>query len=861
MPFAGYPAGNRRSRHTALALALALVAALAHSPARAAPADPAPAPRIRAPIDESRRVELPGHRHPALRESRDQGAADPRQRAERILLLLRSSPAQQAALERFLHDVQTPASAGFRHWLTPAEFGRRFGVAPADLAKVEGWLRAKGFTVETPPAGGRSILFSGTVGQLERAFAPRMHRFDWRGETHLAASANPTIPAALAPVVAGFASLHDFRHQPQIVRAALAPAFTDGSGRHFLAPGDFATIYDLDAPYAQGVTGSGRSIAVLGRSSVLAADLSTFRAAFGLAANPPTTLVVNGATPARGTADELESDLDLEWAGAVAPAAAVKFVTAASTATTDGIALAAQYAVGNNVADVITLSYGSCEAANGVAGTTFFHQLWQQAAAQGVSVFVSSGDSGAAGCDASNSASATQGLGVNALCSSPYSTCVGGTEFSADVAGPATYWAATNAPVTQSSALSYIGESVWNESGAVAGGSALYASGGGQSLYFGKPAWQYIAGLGGYGRDGMRDVPDVALNAALHDAYLIYTSYGYSTSTLAGVSGTSAATPSMAGVAALVAQKAGGRLGNVNAALYGLSALQQNGGAAVLHRIGSGNNTVPGITAGFAAGPGDVYNLATGLGSIDGAQLIAHWADLAPATTGIAPDSALLPAGETVGAVALTTAAATAWTASPSAAWLSITPGSGTGSTGLSYTAQANPAASPRTGTITIAGQTLTITQAAAPATPAAPLVSVSPAALAFGAGAVGAASGAQRLIVGNGGNAAVSLSYSGPVGTQAADFSAAGNCPLSATTLQPGQSCYLDVTFRPTAIGTRAASLNVAPQGQAAIAVSLSGTGTAAAAISADVPLPPWALALLAASLVAALPRVRSGS
>ena len=211
----------------------------------------------------------------------------------------------------------------------------------------------------------------------------------------------------------GFASLHDFRLAPQFRRSALSGQANLSNGAHALAPGDYATIYDLTSTYAQGLTGTGSTIAVIGRSDVQNGDLNNFRTTFGLPAALP-TVVLAGADPGLVANDQTESDLDLEWAGAVAPSAALKFVIAKSTGTTDGIALAAQYAVDNNLADVITVSYGSCEAPGDVSGgTTFFNQLWQQAAAQGTSVFVSSGDAGAAGCDAASSATATHGPGVN----------------------------------------------------------------------------------------------------------------------------------------------------------------------------------------------------------------------------------------------------------------------------------------------------------------------------------------------------------------------------------------------------------------------------------------------------------------
>jgi subtilase family serine protease len=814
---------------------------------------PAPAvPKITEPVDESQRVVLGGQVHRAVRDSQDLGEADPRQPAQRIIMVLRGSAAQAADLERFLKDTQSRGTRDYHRWMTPRTFGQRFGAAAADRAIIRTWLQSKGFVLEEEPAGGRSLVFSGTLGRLNEAFATHIHRYRWHGEEHLANSTNPSIPRALAPVVAGFASLNDFRRQAQWVRAqTVKPQYTTGSGVHYLAPGDFATIYDLNSPYARGVTGTGRSIAVIGRSDVASADLSDFRADFGLSATLPTFIYANSAAtpPPLVSGDELESDLDLEWSGAVAPAATIKFVTTASTELTDGVDLASQWAVSNNLADVITVSYGSCEHAGDIAtGTTFYQQLWQQAAAQGTSVFVSAGDSGAAGCDTDSASTATHGRAVNALCSSPDSTCVGGTEFASDVGNPGTYWSATNAPGNQASALRYIGEAVWNQSGSVAGGSDLYASGGGASIYFAKPAWQLAEGVPS---DGWRDVPDLALSASgAHDPYLVSSSDGYPTGTLLVVGGTSAAAPSMAGIAALVAQAAGGRVGNFNPTLYALSGQQFAGGAAVFNRITSGNNSVPGQT-GFSAGSGDsTYNQATGLGSIDGEQLIAHFGDHVVSAAGLTPTSAVLPAAAVVGSATLTLPATTSWSATVGgggAGWLSVAPASGTGSAPLTFSANANSASSARSGTITVDGQVLTVTQAAGSGSTAKATLSSST--LGFGAESISQPSPSQLILVSDTGNASLTLGAITVSGAAATDFTDSGSC-VAGLVLSQGASCYLNVTFDPSALGSRSATLQIALAGGGSTSVGLSGTGTPAA--PTDGPIPLWSYGLLAIALCA---------
>jgi len=585
--------------------------------------------RLGARIDDEDRVTLPSRRHAAMARASDLGVAGDALVVQRMILSLQSDTRQQQVLAQRLSAVLDPASAQYGQWLSPAEFEQQFGVAPQDRQTVVAWLQKHGFTIDELPAGGRSIVFSGTVAAIRSAFRTDMHHYRVDGERHLANRSDPSIPDALSAVVSGVVSLHDFRSRPMRPPAKVLPEYTNGTS-HALSPADFRTIYNLNPLATQGIDGTGRSIAILGRTDVVLADMQTFRSVMGLPAKDP-VIIYNGGNPGRQSGDEGESDLDLQWAGAVAPGATIKFVTSPSTATTDGIDLSAQYAVGNNVADVISLSYGLCEADLGSSALAFYNGLWQQAAAQGQSVFVSSGDSGAADCDAGSTTTATRGRAVNGLCTSPHATCVGGTQFD-DTANPATYWSASNGS-NLGSALSYIPEVVWNESGTVSGGSGLWASGGGTSTTFTRPSWQTGNGVPS---GSFRTVPDVSLTAASHDGYLVYSSdNATSTRTRYTFGGTSASAPSFAGLMALINQKTLTRQGNANPRFYQLAALQAGGGPAYFHRVISGNNSVPGVT-GFAAstmGTTPVYNQATGWGSVDGDVLVNHWGDVLAATT------------------------------------------------------------------------------------------------------------------------------------------------------------------------------------------------------------------------------------
>jgi pseudomonalisin len=527
-----------------------------------------------------------------------------------MILALRLRPNGQADRDRLLAGLQDPRSPSYHHWLTPEEFGARFGLSDEALGRVTTWLRDQGFTIDAVGRGRGWIDFSGTVGQVERAFETDIH--DYRVDSALrhANATEPSIPRGLEDSVAGVVSLHDFPIPPLLHISQTS--YTSSGGTHAIAPADFAIIYDLRAAYEAGITGAGESIAVVARSDVQLSDIHAFRSVSGLPANDPVVLH-NGPDPGVAVADEGEADLDTEWSGAVAFNATIQLVASQSTGATDGVALSAQYIVDQNLAPVINTSFGECEAQLGATARSFWADLWAQAAAQGITSVVSSGDSGAAGCNARRAPLGTTHA-VNGLCSTADNLCVGGTQFN-DVANPSTYWSATSDPVTGASALSYIPEIAWNESGTVPGGSDLSASAGGPSAFVAKPTWQNGPGVP---NDGSRDVPDLSLSAAEHDGYR----FSWAGS-LVTTGGTSASAPAIAGLMALVVQSTGSRQGNANPTLYAMALAQDNGtGPAVIHDVTSGNTNVPGVT-GFNAGPG--YDQATGLGSVDGGALIAHW--------------------------------------------------------------------------------------------------------------------------------------------------------------------------------------------------------------------------------------------
>lgn len=594
--------------------------------------------RVVRPIDDAQRMVLTGNLHPLAQANFRLKPVAQDFPMDRMMLVLTPDASQQAALDELLTQQQDITSPNYHKWITPERFGELFGASEGDIALVVKWLESHGMSVEEVSPGKRTIIFSGNAGQVQSAFHTRIENYRVAGKIHHANDSDPEIPQAFAGVVGGIVSLHDFRSEPMHVTPAYnpvpSPNFTSGSS-HYMAPADFATIYNLTPLYQNLIDGSGQSIAIVGRSNINISDVRTFRSNFGLPARDP-QIILNGADPGIvNTSEESEAALDVEWSGAVAKNANIKFVVSASTNSSDGVYLSSQYIVNHNVAPVMSVSFGLCEGALGSSGNSFINSLWQQAAAEGITVFVSSGDSGAAGCDSSSASTGTHGRGVNGLCSSPFSVCVGGTQFD-DTANPALYWSSFNNSNTQASAQSYIPEKVWNESGS----SGLWSGGGGASTVYSKPLWQTGSGVPA---DGARDVPDVSLTAAVHDGYLVYMNGG-----LMLFGGTSASSPALAGIMSLVVQSTATAQGNANPVFYTLANKQNSGGAAVFNDTTSGNNTVPGVT-GFNAGPG--YDQAAGLGSVDANMLVTHWSDgSAPA-----PPSFLLSVPTTVNLAAANT--------------------------------------------------------------------------------------------------------------------------------------------------------------------------------------------------------------
>jgi len=573
-------------------------------------------------INDNDRIRLPRSVHPLAKPEFDRGASSSSLPMERMILSLRIPADRQAKLDQLLLEQHDPSASNYHRWLTPEEFGQQFGPAPEDIAAAAGWLTSNGFTVQERAKGGTWINFSGTAADVKRAFRTEIHDYQVHGKLRHSNASAPEIPRGLAGLVSGVVTMHNFPRKSMLKKSPLSlpgeilPAYTSGSGSHTLSPGDFATIYNVSPLYSAGIDGSGQTIAIVGRTHPSSSNWASFRSTFGLPVNAP-QVVLNGTDPGDTGADEDgEADLDVEWSGAVAKNATVKFVVSKSTFSTDGVDLSAQYVVENNLAPVMSTSFGSCESDMSASENAYYNNLWQQAASQGITSFVSTGDAGAAGCDDPNAASGS-GLAVNGIASTPYNVAVGGTQFNE---GSGSYWNPANLS-DGSSALGYIPEKAWNESATQAGGSGLWSTGGGASSIYAKPSWQALSGVPA---DGKRDIPDVSLTASSYDGYRVRSQGSW-----AVYGGTSAASPSLAGLMALVVQKTGQRQGNANIRFYQLAAAQYgSGGAAVFHDITAGSNSVPGLVGNSCA---PAYDLATGLGSVDANVLVSSWDGPAPA--------------------------------------------------------------------------------------------------------------------------------------------------------------------------------------------------------------------------------------
>lgn len=616
-----------------------------------------------------------------------------------LTMVIARSPEQQTAFEQLLADQQNPASPEYHRWLTPTEIGERFGLSDADLETVKNWIQSQGMRVNWVAPSRAFIGFGGSASNVGQAFQTEIHAYKVNGADRISVSSEPMIPAALAPVIKAIHGLYTIDDQPAHFMSnsqSASPDLSLSNGYHFIVPDDFQTIYDFSPgtlPF-----GHNQTIGIVGRSRIDFDDFNNFRLRTGSLFNNPTQIVPTAfggidpgpalTAPPTGPnsllGEQAEATLDVTRAGSVAPFNS-NLLLVVATSQSGGIEVDAQYLVQTwpLPAQVMTISYGACESAAGPAGVNFWDSLFQQAAAEGMSVFVASGDSGAAGCVAAFSTPSqfAQPISPNYICSSSYATCVGGTEFN-DTSNPSLYWKSSN-DSNFASALSYIPEGGWNEPLDSTSKPVVAGSGGGVSNVIPTPVWQ--AGTGVPAARTGRYTPDISFSSSCHDGYFACFAAGGAgcasnpdgSFSFLAFCGTSAAAPSMAGVAALLNEKMGFAQGNLNPGLYTMAAIAPlafhdttvaTSGVSncSVNTPSMCNNSVPGPSgltggqAGYLVTTG--YDLVTGLGSLDVSSFLNSFSGAL-----VAPVITLTPSATTITSTqSLTVTVSVAGTPTPS---------------------------------------------------------------------------------------------------------------------------------------------------------------------------------------------------
>jgi subtilase family serine protease len=602
----------RRSIAWALALACA-AAVLGGSTTRTATAGAMAAPAA----DLSGLARLPGHVNGNARPQLDLGRAPDSLAIHGLEIVFAKTPSQQRAIEALIAAQQDPKSPQYHQWLTPAEYGARFGASEATVVAVSRWLTASGFTVGALPANRSELRFSGSKAQVETAFHTEIHLFEVDGVRHYANVENPAVPAGLAPAITLIRGLHDFYPKANVKRwsahgAGAKPQITyDGGQENWVGPGDFAVMYNVGPLYGAGINGTGVTIAIVGESEIDSTVANTFWAGVGIATPPTiTTMTVpaaDGGSPVGQTMDQNEEEayLDIEVAGGVAPGASIVLIADANAGT------AFEYAIDQKIGQVINISFSECESLIGSSANTAIDTLFAEAAVQNQTVVVASDDAGVAGCEQTlfkQGTLATTGFAVSGLASSPHALSVGGTDF--DPTQQPQSWATTNAPGTLVNAQAHIPEMVWNDTCA----NPIYAKAlGTTSIAFCNEAqfngtaniFLEIAGsgsgvssclsvdatthacTGGYAvpswQSGVAGIPANLSGRAVPDVTSIaggwvICSYDNNpcdptnTNDVDIVGGTSSSTPAVAAIIALLDQATGGGSGLVNPMLYRLAA-------------------------------------------------------------------------------------------------------------------------------------------------------------------------------------------------------------------------------------------------------------------------------------------------
>lgn len=847
---------------------------------------------ITQPIDEGSLVTLPGNTRPEANATNDRGPVSDDFPMEHMQIQLQLPAEKEQALEQLNRDLVDPASPNFHKWLTPDQFRQQFSLAPEDIDAITSWLVSQGFTVNVVYP--RSIDFSGTAGQVRNAFKTEIHNLEVNGVKHFANMSDQQIPAGLAPALVGVVSMNDFMPHPLLRQRAAN--YTIGNGYYAVVPADLATIYNFNPVFATGISGQGQTIVVVEDSDVYStADWSNFRTALGLSSYMSGSFMqVHPAPPSETTncsdpgvnGDDSEATLDSEWASAGAPNAEIELISCTNTSTFGGfIALQNLLNASATPPGAVSISYGESEASLGATGNAFINALYQQAVTEGVSVFVSAGDSGAASSD-SGATYAKHGIAVSGFASTPYNVSAGGTDFSDSYSGTAnTYWNSTNTAGTYGSAKSYIPEIPWNDSCAshlfaiyfYGSSETTYGSGGfcnsafaenngfinivagsggpsgcatgtpstsgavsGTCAGYPKPSWQSVLGNPS---DGVRDIPDVSLFAANgywgHYYVVCFTdpsnggkSCASAPNTWTGFGGTSFSAPIMASVQALINQTTGSSSGNPNPTYYSLANAEygsagstscnstlgnEAGGSCIFYDVtlgdidvtcgGANNCYLPSGTYGVLAesaspfqpafGTTTGWDFATGIGTVNVANLVNAWPRLVPNVVGdtqSAASAAIVAAGLTVGTVTQQSSSTVA------------------GGLVISETPVAGTSAAPRSA--------VNLVVSTGPA-----LLQLRPASIGFGSEGLLSPSAPKTATLINNNPSAIGISAISISGANAADFTQ--STTTCGPTLAAKAHCTITLVFTPSVLGIETASLTTmddatnSPQ-----TVALTGTG-----------------------------------
>jgi subtilase family serine protease len=501
-------------------------------------------------------------------------------------------------LERLIADQQNPSSPEYHQWLMPDEFTNRFGPTETDVAHVTNWLKKKGFTVTAADLATREVSFTGNVARAESVFGVKITAsVDGRWYSN---ATDPMVPGDIAPMIESIHGLDNLIHSKALVRrlskrnsGATSPAsIVNGSGPAF-GPSDLYTFYDETPLLSQNIDGSVTGcLAVIEDSNLDQPAADAFDTQFGLpaltAANFSVVLADNH-DPGQ-TQDESETMVDVNYSHAVAPASSIRIYLGDQTHTKSLAVIDAIHAAiteKKSHCTAISLSFSICGGSKSFYKTQ--NNFFAQAASQGQSVFIATGDNGAAGLKLAANGSCVIGTSpnVNELAASPYVTAIGGTQFSADY--------------SNGNDVGSVAESVWDD--------GQGATGGGESKFFSKPAFQ----KGLIPKDKKRDVPDISFAASPASPGFFYGGESGGPAVICCIGGTSIGAPAWAGISQLISQASGHPVGNLNARIYQLGA-KASSATTGIRDVTSGINSFNGVK-GFAAGSG--YDKAAGWGTVD----------------------------------------------------------------------------------------------------------------------------------------------------------------------------------------------------------------------------------------------------